>query len=329
MSLGTESDPLRICGLAKRYPGGGGISDVSLSAPAGAITGFIGINGAGKSTTLRCVLGLARPDAGAITIFGEPASFAARARIGFLPEERGIAPRERARDVVAFHGRLKGLSRSQAYRRADALLERVGLGDRRRARIGELSKGNAQRVQLLCALVHGPRLLILDEPFTGLDPIAQTEVQTLFAEHRAAGGALLFSTHSMTVAEKLCDRVVVLAAGRTVFEGPVTQVVRRAQSGAYVTAPHDAPIPSIAARLGGEAQPMGATIGEAVRWRVLLPADVTHTALTRAMAEEEVALYGFEPIKADLEGAFWSLAPGDPKAWPPNRTQVIAADRAA
>ncbi len=308
MQNAPQTDLLSVNTLAKRYQGGGGVSDVSLSVAPGSITGFIGVNGAGKTTTLRCILGLAAPDAGLVELFGRPASFANRARIGFLPEERGLAPRERARDVIAFNARLKGVERTAAYRRADALLERVGLGDRRRARICELSKGNAQRVQLLCALAHGPELLILDEPFTGLDPIAQAEVQSLFAEHRAGGGALLFSTHSMSVAEKLCDRVAILSGGRTVFEGPVAAAAEKAPHGVYVTAALDAPIPQIAAGLGGEAGPLGSTIGEAVRWRVLLPRHVPHIALMRALAEHEVALFGFEPIKADLEGAFWDLA---------------------
>jgi ABC-2 type transport system ATP-binding protein len=299
---------LKVAGLAKAYGQGKGVSDVSLSVAAGCVTGFIGVNGAGKSTTLKCILGLIEADAGSIELFGAPANFASRSRIGFLPEERGMAPRERARDVIAFHARLKGLARGEAYRRADELLERVGLSDRRRARIAELSKGNAQRVQLLCALAHRPQLLILDEPFTGLDPISQAEVQALFAEHRAQGGALLFSTHSMAVAERLCDEVTILAGGRTVFTGSIAAAAEEAANGAYVTCPPEAPIPAIAAALGGRAEPMGSAIGEAVRWRVTLPREVSHVALTRAMAEAQVALFGFEPIKADLEGAFWSLA---------------------
>jgi ABC-2 type transport system ATP-binding protein len=308
MQYASQTDLLKVSRLAKHYAGGKGVDDVSLTVKAGSVTGFIGVNGAGKSTTLKCILGLIEPDAGVIELFGAPANFEARSRIGFLPEERGIAPRERARDAIAFHARLKGLASKAAYARADELLERVGLGDRRRARIAELSKGNAQRVQLLCALAHRPELLILDEPFTGLDPIAQAEVQSLFAEHRAQGGALLFSTHSMAVAERLCDEVVILSGGRTVFQGSVANAAEQAANGAYVTTPHDAPIPEIAAHLGGRAEPMGAQIGEAVRWRVTLPRACPPVALVRAMAEREIALFGFEPMKADLEGAFWSLA---------------------
>ena len=301
-------EPLKIVDLAKRYPGGAGIEAVSMSVPSGAITGFVGVNGAGKSTTLRCILGLIRPDAGAISLFGRSADASARRRIGFLPEERGLFPRERARDVIAFNARLKGLSRRDAYHAADRLLERIGLGGRRKARIEELSKGNAQRVQILCALAHAPDLLILDEPLSGLDPIAQSEVMSLFAEFRAGGGAILFSTHGMAAAERLCDRVVMIAGGRTVFEGPLADVAGVAPHGAMVVTADQAGLMAAAADLGGEAHPVAGAIGSAARWRVLLPREITHPALLRALAAHAVPILAFEPIKPDLEGAFWDLA---------------------
>lgn len=301
-------DHLKVSGLAKRFAGGGGIGDVSLSVPAGTITGFIGVNGAGKSTTLRCVLGLLRPDAGTISLFGGDNSAESRRRIGFLPEERGLFPRDRARDAIAFQARLKGLPKRDAYAAADRLLERIGLDDRKRARIQELSKGNAQRVQILCALAHGPDLLILDEPFSGLDPVGQSEILSLFSEFRAGGGAILFSTHAMAAAESICDRVVILAQGRTVFEGPLAEASERAPHGAIVVTPDGPGLVAAAVRLGGEALPMAGSIGEAVRWRVVLPPEITHPVLLRALAEGAVPILAFEPIKAGLEGAFWTLA---------------------
>lgn len=299
---------LRVTNLAKTYAGGQGVTDVSFTVARGSIAGFIGVNGAGKSTTLKAIMGLVAHDRGAIELFGRPASFEARKRLGFLPEERGLAPRERARDAIAFHARLKGVARKAAYLRADALLERIGLGDRTRARVGELSKGNAQRVQILCAIAHEPDLLILDEPFSGLDPIAQAEVQSLFSEYRAKGGAILFSTHSMAVAERLCDQVVILSGGRTVFEGAVAEATTHAPHGVYVTINDDAALLEIVRDLGGEAQAFPSKMGDAMRWRVLLPQNVPYPALMRAMAERELAVHGFEPIQADLEGAFWTLA---------------------
>jgi len=304
----TPNAALRVQGLRKQFAGGRGLADVSFTALPGSVTGFIGVNGAGKSTTLKCIMGLLTPDAGTVSLFGRPASFSLRTQLGFLPEERGLAPRERARDVIAFHARLKGCERRDAYRRADALLERIGLGARSAARIGELSKGNAQRVQLLCAIAHEPRLLILDEPFSGLDPQAQAEVQSLFSEYRGRGGAILFSTHAMSSAERLCDKVVILAGGRTVFEGAVSEAAGHAPHGVYVTCKDDGALVEVVDRLGGTAEAFAGKMGEALRWRILLPQTVPYPALMRALAENQLAIDGFEPIAADLEGAFWSLA---------------------
>lgn len=303
-----KSAVLQVQALKKRFRGGGGVDAVSMTVQAGSVTGFIGVNGAGKSTTLRCVLGLLAPDAGEIALFGRAADEATRRRVGFLPEERGLFPRDRAREAIAFHARLKGLTRRDALHAADRLLERIGLAGRERARIEELSKGNAQRVQILCALAHRPDLLILDEPLTGLDPVAQSEILSLFAEFRAGGGAILFSTHSMSAAEALSDQVVMLADGRTVFEGPLDQASANAPHGAVVVTADAEGLMAAARALGGEVQPMPGRIGEATRWRVFLPREVTHPALMRALAERAVAIFAFEPIKADLEAAFWELA---------------------
>jgi ABC-2 type transport system ATP-binding protein len=303
-----EGPLLRVRGLAKRFGGGRGVEAVDLTVPSGSVTGFIGVNGAGKSTTLRCILGLIRPDAGEIRLFGAPADARTRRQVGFLPEERGLFPRERAREAIAFHGRLKGMRRRDALTAADALLQRIGLGGRENARIESLSKGNAQRVQVLCALVHRPRLLLLDEPLSGLDPVAQAEMLALFAEFRARGGAIVFSTHSMAAAESLCDRVVMLAAGRTVFEGPLAEASSRAPHGAVVVTSDAAGVIAAAEAVGGQAHPLAGASGEAGRWRVVLPRSVTHPALTRALAEHGVPIFTFQPIKPDLEGAFWDLA---------------------
>ena len=297
--------------LARRFPGGRGLADVSLTVPAGSITAFIGANGAGKSTTFRCILGMTQPDAGEVRLFGQAADAEARRRVGFLAEDRGLSATDRARDVIAFHARLKGIDRRQAFGNADRLLERVGLGGRGRERIEALSKGNAQRVQLHCALAHAPDLLILDEPLSGLDPVTQSDVLSLFAELRAGGAAILFSTHSMAAAESLCDRVVMLAAGRTVFEGPIEAVRDGAAHGAVVVTPDTDALIDAAAAIGGEARPLSsaAAMGAeaAQRWRVVMPAHVTHPALLRALAERNAAVLAFTPIKADLEGAFWEL----------------------
>jgi ABC-2 type transport system ATP-binding protein len=299
---------LKVCGLIKRYAGAGGVSGVSLSVPSGSITGFIGVNGAGKSTTLRCILGLLRPDAGEIFLFGGASSRAARNRIGFLPEERGLFPRDRARDAIAFYGRLKGMSRRDAWESADRLLARIGLGARAYDRIGSLSKGNAQRVQVLCALVNDPKLLVLDEPLSGLDPVAQADMLAMLTEFRGRGGAVLFSTHSMAAAETVCDRVVMLSSGRTVFEGTLPDAAALAPHGAVVVTSDGAGLANAARAVGGKIVPLAAGMGDASRWRVLLPRHVTHPALVRALADQGVPIFNFQPIEAGLEGAFWQLA---------------------
>lgn len=305
--MNAASPALRVEHLSKRYASGAGVSDVSLTVEPGQITGFIGVNGAGKSTTLRCILGLSEADGGNIEIFGLRADFKARRPVGFLPEERGLAPRDRARDAIAFHARLRGTPRKRAYQRADELLARIGLAGRERTRIGELSKGNAQRVQILCALAHDPELLILDEPFSGLDPIAQGEVRALFAEFRSKGGSILFSTHAMTFAEELCDRVVILSHGRTVFEGPVSEAAQAGgRHGAYVVSADDDAVLAAAQDVGGEAEALtGAAMG-AVRWRILLPPSVTHPVLMRALAVRGARIFDFKPIEAGLESALWN-----------------------
>ena len=319
---------LEVRNLARRFPGGRGLEDVSLGVPAGSITAFIGANGAGKSTTFRCVLGLTRPDAGEVRLFGRPANAATRRRVGFLAEDRGLAATDRARDVIAFNARLKGLERRAAFDAADRLLERVGLGGRGRERIEALSKGNAQRVQLLCALAHAPDLLILDEPMSGLDPVTQSDMISLLAEIRAAGGAILLSTHSMAVAESLCDRVVMLSHGRTVFEGSIAEAAGRASHGAVVVTTDAAALADAALAVGGSLHPMaGEASGAetACRWRVALPAHVTHPALLRALAERGAPVLAFTPIKSDLEAAFWDRAGGGQTAGPSPGTARRAA----
>ena len=312
MSPADPVDLLRITGLAKRFRGGGGVSDVSLSVPGGTVTGFIGVNGAGKSTTLRCALGLLRPDAGDIRLFGAPFSRSARRRIGFLPEERGLFAHERARDAIAFYGRLKGMARNTAFAAADRLLERIGLGARRNDRIASLSKGNAQRVQVLAAMVHDPDLLLLDEPLSGLDLIAQSELLSLLVEFRARGGGILFSTHSMAAAETICDRVVMLSAGRTIFEGAVPDASALAPHGAIIVTVDAKGLADAAQMLGGHIVPVAGAMGEAGRWRVVLPPEITHPVLIRALSERGVPILAFEPIKPGLEGAFWHLAQHQP-----------------
>ena len=233
------SDILRLDGVTKRYGAFLAVSDLSFSVRPGEIYGFLGQNGAGKTTTLRMLMDIVPPSAGTIRVLGETQPRRVRHRVGYLPEERGLYRKMKARDSIAYFGRLKGLDGKTARSRADALLERFGLAEFARSKIEALSKGMAQKVQLLGVIAHEPELLILDEPFSGLDPVNQKVLEDLIAELRADGTTIVFSTHVMAHAERLCDRFLMIAHGRKVFEGTLDEA--RAQRGRrlVLTTPDD------------------------------------------------------------------------------------------
>jgi len=212
---------LRLDGVTKRYGEFEAVRDLSFQAEAGRICGFLGPNGAGKTSTLRMILGLVAPTAGRISVLGADDGRKVRAKIGFLPEERGLYRRMTPIGAIAFLAGLKGVPGGEARRRAKNLLEAHGLGHAMNRQIRALSKGMAQKVQLLSALAHEPDLVILDEPFSGLDPVNQQELETMIRALTTRGATVLFSTHVMQHAERLCDQVVLIAGGRKVFDGAV------------------------------------------------------------------------------------------------------------
>jgi ABC-2 type transport system ATP-binding protein len=189
------------------------LKDVTFSVAAGRMTGFVGANGAGKTTTMRIILGVLAPDQGAVTWRGAPLDRAGRRAFGYLPEERGLYPKMTVLDQLVYLGQLHAMSRGDARRSAIVLLDRLGLGDRAGEQVEKLSLGNQQRVQLAAALVHDPTVLILDEPFSGLDPNAVEVVLTVLRERAAQGVPVLFSSHQLDVVERLCDDLVIIADG--------------------------------------------------------------------------------------------------------------------
>jgi ABC-2 type transport system ATP-binding protein len=214
---------LDVAGLTKSYGTFKAVDDLSFSAEAGEVLGFLGPNGAGKTSTMRMILGLLKPDAGTIHLFGAPWSREALPRLGYLPEERGLYKRMRAIEAVVFFARLKGLPAHLARRKAKAILERLGLSQVARTRIENLSRGLAQKVQVAAAIAHEPDFLILDEPFSGLDPLNQQIIEDIIRDQAKAGRCAIFSTHTMQHAERLCRRVVILRQGRKAFEGTVEE----------------------------------------------------------------------------------------------------------
>jgi ABC-2 type transport system ATP-binding protein len=219
---------LRLDGVTKRYGAFTAVRDLSFEAAPGRILGFLGPNGAGKTTTLRMMLGLITPTAGRLEVLGETDGRALRGRIGFLPEERGLYRRMTATGAIAFFARLKGVPRAEARRRARKLLEDNGLGEAANRQIRALSKGMAQKVQLLSAIAHEPELVILDEPFSGLDPVNQQGLEGVIRGLASRGATVIFSTHVMQHAERLCDQVVLIAGGRKVFDGTVAEACQTA-----------------------------------------------------------------------------------------------------
>ena len=217
----SQAPALLVENVAKRFDSAWAVQDLSFSVAPGRICGFLGPNGAGKTTTLRMILGLSPPTRGRVEVLGTPHVQTVRDRIGFLPEERGLYRRLSALDAIVFFGRLKGMAKADARSRAMALLEEQGLGFAAHRKVKALSKGMAQKVQFLSSIVHAPDLVLLDEPFSGLDPVNQQALEAAIRGLADRGATVIFSTHVMQHAERLCDQVVLLAKGRKMFDGGI------------------------------------------------------------------------------------------------------------
>jgi len=233
--------------VSKHFAGHTAVAELSLSVPRGVIYGLLGPNGAGKTTTIRMIMNILEPDGGAVQVFGEPDGGRAQSeRIGYLPEERGLYRKMRVLDVLVFLGEMKGLERRRARLQAEAWLERLGLGQWRLRRVDELSKGMQQKVQFISTVLHDPDLLILDEPFSGLDPVNAQVMKDTVLDLRSRGKTILFSTHIMEQAEKLCEQLCIIARGRKLVDGALSDI-KRTRSGHHLVIGFDG-------SLGGAAQ---------------------------------------------------------------------------
>ena len=210
-------------GLTKYFGDFRAVDHVSLAVPAGCIYGVLGPNGAGKTTSLRMMMGIVDPDEGESRLLGGQRPQAVRHRIGYLPEERGLYPGMKAREAIAFMGALRGLDWKEGRRRAATFMAELGLDRVIDAKIRKMSKGMAQMVQLIGSIVHAPDLIVLDEPFSGLDPVNQERLEMLVRRERDRGATILFSTHVMAHAERLCDRLAIIARSQRHFEGTVDE----------------------------------------------------------------------------------------------------------
>lgn len=212
---------LEIDALQRSFGATRALDGLSLTVAGGSMHGFVGANGAGKTTTMRIVVGIERADAGEVQWDGQPLAAQPGRLVGYMPEERGLYPSMRVTDQLTYLGRLHGLASRDARSRAVGWLDRLGLAERIDDPVEKLSLGNQQRVQLIAALLHEPRLLVLDEPFSGLDPVAVDLTSTVLAEQVERGCAVLFSSHQLELVERLCDEVSIVADGRTVASGQV------------------------------------------------------------------------------------------------------------
>jgi len=223
------SDPVLVLeSITKRFAGHTAVKSLSLAVAPGAVYGLLGPNGAGKTTTMRMIMNIIAPDQGSVRLFGEPYnSRDLSARIGYLPEERGLYKKMKVIEVLIFLAEAKGIARRMAKQRAGEWLNRLGLADWGQKKVDDLSKGMQQKVQFISTVLHDPALLVLDEPFAGLDPVNAQVMKDTVLELARKGATVLFSTHIMEHAEKLCDSVCIIARGEKVVDGPVAEVKRR------------------------------------------------------------------------------------------------------
>ena len=219
-----SANVVEVDGIVKSYDGVTAVENVSFSIPAGSIYGLLGPNGAGKTTTIRMLMRILLPDAGRISIFGEPLERFQKPRIGYLPEERGLYKKMKVIDMLTFFGEVKKVDRKTARARGLQWLERVGLSDSAEKKAEELSKGMQQKVQFITTVLHEPDLLILDEPFAGLDPVNTNLLKDIILEYHHKGNTVVFSTHMMDQVEKLCESICLIDKGRIVLSGTLDEV---------------------------------------------------------------------------------------------------------
>ena len=286
--------------VSKRFDQVLAVDDLSFSVEPGTVFGFLGGNGAGKTTSLRMVLDIIRPTSGRIEVLGRAPGRLNAPEIGFLPEERGLYRQMTALNVITYFGRLKGMAAADAKREGAELLDRFGLAANTNSNVDKLSKGMAQKVQLATALVNRPRLLILDEPFSGLDPVNQGLLEAEIRRMSAAGSTVVFSTHVMQHAERLCDKLLLLARGRKKFEGTLGEARTELPARLTVVSKHD---PSKVAGVES-AEDVGAAEPGWRRWDVRLAPGIAPGDVLERCVTEQLPLRRFEQVHASLHDVF-------------------------
>jgi len=297
--------PLSLQNISKSFAGKAAVQDVSFDVKPGEIIGFLGPNGAGKTTTIRMALGLVKPDEGTVSLFGKAPGPHAFGRVAFLPEERGLYKKQTARESIAHMARLNGIKAKEAFPLADELLDKYGLGEAKRKKNKDMSKGMAQKVQLLSAIAHDPEFYILDEPFSGLDPVNQQVLENMVREIADRGRTIVFSTHVMEHAERLCDRILLMSGGRKVFDGSTDEALSQAPRRLIIGSDDD--------RLKDILAPFAEDIADRDdgALTVELKRDADSHSILEKCVNNQVKLDRYEPRAPSLHEAFVALVGRD------------------
>lgn len=308
-----SSSVLRLQNVSKTYGEFTAVDDISLSIPKGSIYGFLGPNGAGKTTTIRMILEIIKPSSGSISILGHPSALDVRNSIGYLPEEKGLYKKMRVWALIQYFAMLKGMKKHEAKDQAWHLLEKYGLKDFAEAKVESLSKGMGQKVQVLSAVAHEPELVILDEPFSGLDPVNQTVLEDLITDMAKNGQTVIFSTHVMQHAERLCDHILLIAKGRKIFDGTVNEAKATIPRRVMLESADD--ISSLKSIVGvSEVMQVGEhASGEVMKpqWQLQISEQLNPQDILRSCFEKNISLSRFEFTEPSLHDVFVHLVGDD------------------
>jgi len=306
---------LSLNNVVKTYGNFKAVDDVSISIPKGSIYGFLGPNGAGKTTTIRMILEIIKPSSGEISILGHPSALQVRNRIGYLPEEKGLYKKMKVWAIIQYFAMLKGMSKKAARDRAWELLEKYGLKDFAEAKVEALSKGMAQKVQVLSAVAHSPELVILDEPFAGLDPVNQRVLEELINDLSKNGQTVIFSTHVMQHAERLCDHILLIAKGRKIFDGTLAEAKSTMPRRVMLeTADAIEPLNSLSGINEIEALNTDDVDSDTKSWQLKISEELNPQDILRSCFERGIALNRFEFTEPSLHDVFVHLVDDDTEA---------------
>lgn len=306
----TQASPaLRLDHVTKLYGDFRAVDDLSFEVPAGTICGFLGPNGAGKTTSIRIILSILEPTSGSVEVLGHASAMEVRDRIGYLPEEKGLYKKMKAWSLVSYFGRLKGMTRTTAKTRALELLSRYGLKDFSNHKCEALSKGMQQKVQVIASIVHEPDFVILDEPFSGLDPVNQGVLEELIRDLAGKGKTILFSTHTMQHAERLCQRIILLSKGKKVFDGTVPEAKRAIPRRLLISTEADiAPLRALPAVASIDATPSSDGVPG---WEIRLRENADSQQILQACFQRGITLRRFDQSDPSLHEVFIRLVGED------------------